>query len=93
MKAPNKAAIFVVSDGQNPVTTNEYDLHIRKCSSSKGRGQMRTDAYFRLPPTMWDQATEYARAQKCEVSKVYRHALAEYLERRGINPLQPIGCK
>ncbi|WP_413745470.1 hypothetical protein [Synechococcus sp. MIT S9507] len=54
---------------------------------------MRFDAYFRLPPSMWDQATEYAREQGCEVSKVYRHALAEYLERRGINPLQPLGCK
>ena len=75
------------------MTPNEYDTHIRKHSTLKGRGQMRFDAYFRLPPSMWDQATEYAREQGCEVSKVYRHALAEYLERRGINPLLPLGCK
>ena len=75
------------------VTPNEYDLHIRKYSTLRGRGQMRTDAYFRLPPTMWEQATEYARQQKCDVSKVYRHALAEYLQKRGINPLLPLGCK
>ena len=78
---------------KSPVTPNEYDNHIRKHSALKGRGQMRTDAYFRMPPAMLDQATEYARAQKCEVSKVYRQALGEYLERRGINPLQPAGCK
>ncbi len=42
---------------------------------------------------MWEQASEYARQQKCDVSKVYRHALAEYLQKRGINPLLPLGCK
>ena len=27
------------------------------------------------------------------VSKVYRHALAEYLEKRGMNPLKPLDCE
>ena len=75
------------------MTPNEYDLHIRKYSTLKGRGQMRFDAYFRLPPCMWDNATEYARIEKCDLSKICRHALAEYLEKRGINPLQPLGSK
>ena len=54
---------------------------------------MRFDVYFRLPPSMFDQTTEYARQQKCDLSKICRQALGEYLERRGINPLQPLGCK
>ena len=75
------------------MTPNEYDLYIRKYSSLKGRGQVRFDAYFRLPPTMHDHATEYARQQRCDLSKICRHALAEYLEKRGINPLLPMGCR
>ena len=75
------------------MTPNEYDRHIRKNSTFKGRGQMRFDVYFRLPPSMFDQTTEYARQQKCDLSKICRQALGEYLERRGINPLQPLGCK
>ena len=42
---------------------------------------------------MWDNATEYARSEKCDLSKICRHALAEYLEKRGINPLQPLGSQ
>ena len=78
---------------KTPVTPNEYDHHIRMTSTLKGRGQMRFDTYFRMPPSMFEHASEFARQQKTDLSKVCRHALAEYLEKRGINPLMPFGCK
>ena len=64
------------------LTPNEY--HHEEVSVG---AQHRVSASFRLPLGVDNGMREFARQHKTDISIVWRHAAAEYLRARGIDPL------
>ena len=68
------------------ITPKEYSQHETKVAPT-----VRLSNTFRLQMTMDQKVREYARANRSEISVVIRHALHEYLSKRGVDAYQPLG--
>lgn len=66
-------------------TPKEYSQH-----ESKVAPTVRLSNTFRLQMSMDQKVREYARANRSEISVVIRHALHEYLSKRGVNAYQQL---
>ena len=64
----------------------DYGLHERKYGPP-----IRVTSGFRLAIPMDQKLREYARANRTDISVVIRHAMHEYLEKRGLNASQSLG--
>ena len=67
---------------------NPNDFHRHELNGPS----LRTFANHRVSIEMDQRLRDCARKSECDVSIVYRHALFEYLQARGIDCLKPIGC-
>ena len=68
------------------ITPKEYSQHETKVAPT-----VRLSNTFRLQMSMDQKVREYARANRSDMSVVIRHALHEYLSKRGVDAYQPLG--
>ena len=66
-------------------TPKEYSQH-----ESKVAPTVRLTNSFRVQMSMDRMVREYARANRSDMSVVIRHALHEYLTKRGVDAYQPL---
>jgi len=64
----------------------EYKRHELKIAPS-----VRVSNTFKLQVPMDQTLRDYARANRTDLSVVIRHAMHEYLEKRGLNAFQQLG--
>ena len=68
------------------ISPTEYKQHERRHAPL-----VRVTNSFKLQIATDQALRDFSRASKQDMSVVIRHALHEYLERRGISPTQPLG--